>query len=170
MMIRLLPNSICLGLLTTLTGVLALLQPAQAAQKQTNSPVSTTLETGVPTTPTDDSELLAQATEDIPTDLLDLNTLPIEEDPGEAEGFIDGTIIRQVPNTLPPLVQNELGDELILEIFPTGDSFIPADGRSTLGLTGTILDASGQPVGEDVVVTLTTSGGTFIGAAYDIDR
>ncbi|MEM8611919.1 MAG: TonB-dependent receptor [Cyanobacteria bacterium P01_H01_bin.105] len=168
MMIRLLSNSVCLGLLTTLTGVVALLQPSQAAQEQTA--VSTTIETDVSITPAETSELLTQASEDLPTDLLDLNTLPIEEDPGEAEGFIDGTIIRQVPNTLPPLIQDELGDELTLEIFPTGDSFVPADGRSTLGLTGSILDASGQPVSEDVVVTLTASAGTFIGADYDIDR
>ena len=38
MMMRLLSNSICLGLLTTLTGALALLQPARAAQEQTSLP------------------------------------------------------------------------------------------------------------------------------------
>ncbi|NEZ58247.1 TonB-dependent receptor [Adonisia turfae] len=168
MMMRLLSNSICLGLLTTLTGVVALLQPAQAAQETTNS--ASIVESDILVAPVNVPELLTQASDDLPSDLLDSNTLPVEEDPGEAEGFIDGTIIRQVPSGLPPLIQDELGDELTLEIFPTGDAFIPADGRSTMGLQGNILDESGRPVREDVVVTLTSSAGTFIGADYDIDR
>ena len=117
MMMRLLSNSICLGLLTTLTGAVALLQPAQA-QKQ---PVGTSLITNGASSP-ELPELMAQASDDLPSDLLDSNTLPVEEDPGEAEGFIDGTIIRQVPSELPPLIQDELGDELTVEIFPTGRS------------------------------------------------
>ncbi|MEM9805342.1 MAG: TonB-dependent receptor [Cyanobacteria bacterium P01_D01_bin.56] len=168
MMMRLLSNSICLGLLTTLTGVVALLQPARAAQISTVEAVGST----TPFSLTDSSGnfLLAQASDDLPSDLLDENTLPVEEDPGEAEGFIDETIIRQVPSTLPPLVRDELGDELSLEIFPAGDAFLPADGRSTMILRGNILDGSDRPVREDVVVTLTTSAGVFIGADYDIDR
>lgn len=176
---RLLSNSICLGLFTTLTGVVALLQPVQASQSSaTTSERSSVVHddavhgdalqavhSGNGT-----SSLLAQASDDLPSDLLDANTLPVEEDPGEAEGFIDETIIRQVPSTLPPLIRNELGDELTLEIFPAGESFMPADGRSTLSITGAILDTSGRPVQEDVVVTLTTSAGSFIGADYDIDR
>ncbi|MEM7063209.1 MAG: TonB-dependent receptor [Cyanobacteria bacterium P01_B01_bin.77] len=179
MMMRLLSNSICLGLFTTLTGVVALLQPVQASQSSaTTSERSSVVHddavhgdalqavhSGNGT-----SSLLAQASDDLPSDLLDANTLPVEEDPGEAEGFIDETIIRQVPSTLPPLIRNELGDELTLEIFPAGESFMPADGRSTLSITGAILDTSGRPVQEDVVVTLTTSAGSFIGADYDIDR
>lgn len=171
MMMRLLSNSICLGLLTTVTGVVALLQPAQASQRSADV---LTMGTDVvrATGPVGENAptLLVQASDDLPSDLLDANTLPIEEDPGEAEGFIDETIIRQVPSSLPPLIQDELGDELTLEIFPSGESFIPADGRSTLGLQGRILDGSGRPVREDVVVTLTASAGTFIGADYDIDR
>ncbi|MEM9265452.1 MAG: TonB-dependent receptor [Cyanobacteria bacterium P01_F01_bin.13] len=169
MKMRLLSNSICLGLLTTLAGAVGLLQPAGAAQDK-NIP---TVDTSAVLSTTDEANsrnLLAQASDDLPSDLLDSGTIPAEEDPGEAEGFIDGTIIRQVPSSLPPLIEDELGDELTLEIFPAGESFIPADGRSTLTLTGAVLDASGQPVREDVVVTLTTSAGSFIGADYDIDR
>ena len=183
MKMRLLSNSICLGLLTTLTGVFALLQPARAAQDQSGSTadvvspdvlpladINTFDPLGVNSLDVETLELLAQASDDLPSDLLDSNTLPVEEDPGEAEGFIDGTIIREVPSSLPPLIKDELGDDLTVEIVPTGDSFAPADGRSTLGLRGSILDASGRPVREDVVVTLTASAGTFIGADYDIDR
>lgn len=166
MMMRLLSNSICLGLLST-TGLVAILQPAQASQ---TSDVPDAIAQILLSEALDETPLLAQASDELPNDLLDLNTLPVEEDPGEADGFIDETIIRQVPNTTPPLIQNELGDELTLEIFPTGESFMPADGRSTLSLTGRILDGSGRPVREDVVVTLTASAGTFIGADYEIDR
>lgn len=194
MMMRLLSNSICLGLFTTLTGVVALLQPVQASQTATASselavPGDAVLGDAVPNDAISSnpsrsdavrsdavrngdgaSGLWAQASDDLPSDLLDANTLPVEEDPGEAEGFIDETIIRQVPSTLPPLIRDELGDELTLEIFPAGESFIPADGRSTLSIAGSILDNSGRPVQEDVVVTLTASAGSFIGTDYDIDR
>ena len=168
MMMRLLSNSICFGLLTTLTGAVALLQSAQAAQQQPDLLSDRLLLPA--TSEVSATETLAQASDDLPSDLLDANTLPVEEDPGEAEGYIDETIIRQVPSTLPPLIKDELGDDLTLEIFPVGESFLPADGRSTLTLRGSILDASDRPVGEDVVVTLTASAGTFIGADYDIDR
>ncbi|MEM9485481.1 MAG: TonB-dependent receptor, partial [Cyanobacteria bacterium P01_F01_bin.116] len=175
MMMRLLSNSTCLGLLTTVAGAMALLHPVEAAQESAVLSTTASTELLLPmagnTVPTpENAELLAQASDDLPDDLLDANTLPVEEDPGEAEGFIDETIIRQVPSTLPPLIQDELGDDLTLEIFPVGDSFLPADGRSTLVLRGAILDASDRPVSEDVVVTLTTSAGAFIGADYDIDR
>lgn len=223
MMMRLLSNSLCLGLLTTLTGVVAILQPSQAAQEQ---PSLLLVDTSLPlakdtdllivdtnlavpaadlaATGTDISDievldlsaqasdnlpsnllnsntlpvaepiaipsLLTQASDDLPSDLLDSNTLIVEEDPGEAEGFIDGTIIRSVPSNLPPLIQDELGDELSLEIFAAGESFLPADGRSTLTLKGAVLDGNGNPVRKDVLVTLTSSAGSFIGADYDIDR
>ncbi|MEM6253221.1 MAG: TonB-dependent receptor [Cyanobacteria bacterium P01_D01_bin.156] len=190
-MIRLLSNSICLGLLTTLAGVVALLQPVRAAQEQTSAVPSNSAVVSPTTESSDkqsgeltrdlpaensisaeilDGQLLGQASDELPSDLLDENTLPVEEDPGEAEGFIDETIIRQVPSNLPPLIQDELGDELSLEVFPAGDAFLPADGRSTMVLQGSILNGAGRPVGEDVVVTLTVSAGTFIGADYDIDR
>ena len=160
MKMRLLSNSICLGLLT------ALLQPAQAAQEPptTSADVLPAQDAG------ETFNRLAQASVDLPCDLLDSETLPVEEDPGEADGFIDGTIIRDVPSILPPLIEGALGDELSVDLAPTGDSFIPADGRSTLSLAGKILDSSGRPIREDVVVTLTASSGTFIGADYDIDR
>ncbi|MEO0868105.1 MAG: TonB-dependent receptor, partial [Cyanobacteria bacterium J06642_11] len=170
-MMRFLSNSICLGLLSTLAGVVALLQPVQAAQVSHAASESNTADSLVADGYGVSGVLrLAQSSDDLPSDLLDENTLAVEEDPGEAEGFIDGTIIRSVPSNLPPLIQDELGDDLSLEIFPVGDAFLPADGRSTMVLQGDILDVSGRPVSEDVVVTLTASAGTFIGADYDIDR
>ena len=57
-----------------------------------------------------------------------------------------------------------------LEFLPASDSRIPADGRSTVTLSGQVLDANNQPIPEDVTVTLTSSAGKFIGADQDTDR
>ena len=158
MMTRLLTNAIGLGLLTSLAGSIALLQPTWAASNDVSSAVDA------------EADLVSQARDDLPTDLLDTNTPPTLEDPGEAEGFIDEVIIRQVPSTSPELIDDVLGEELSIELIPAGDVFVPADGRSTLTLNGTIVNGAGQPVTEDAVVTLTASSGTFIGADYDLDR
>ncbi|WP_155523824.1 TonB-dependent receptor [Nodosilinea nodulosa] len=47
---------------------------------------------------------------------------------------------------------------------------IPANGRSALTLVGAVTTAAGDPLDDDVVVTLTSSAGEFIGADYDSDR
>ncbi|KAM3106090.1 Ig-like domain-containing protein [Phormidesmis sp. 146-33] len=57
-----------------------------------------------------------------------------------------------------------------IEFSPASDSRIPADGRSTVTLSGQILDANNQPISEDVTVTLTSSAGKFIGADQGSDR
>ncbi|MGA7935919.1 MAG: hypothetical protein WCA35_20370, partial [Kovacikia sp.] len=54
--------------------------------------------------------------------------------------------------------------------LPTTNPQIPADGRSTVTLEGQIVDGLGQPIGQDAVVTLTASAGTFVGADFDRDR
>ncbi len=55
-------------------------------------------------------------------------------------------------------------------LTPQSESRIPADGRSRLTLLGQVLDAAGQPVQAQTFVTLTTTGGKFIGADQDVDR
>lgn len=82
----------------------------------------------------------------------------------EPLGEIDETIIRPVPD---PLLLEELYQ---IEIAPTNSPLIAADRRSTLKLSGSISDAEGNLLDNDIVVTLTTSAGEFIGADYDIDR
>lgn len=47
---------------------------------------------------------------------------------------------------------------------------IPADGRSVLTVQGQILNDEGQQITSDVVVTLTSSAGKFVGADHDRDR
>jgi hypothetical protein len=84
----------------------------------------------------------------------------------EAEGEIDDTI-RQGP-MLPREPARE--QDYQLQIAPTEDPRIGADRRSLVKLGGSLTDASGAVIGGDVVVTLTTSAGEFIGADYDIDR
>lgn len=47
---------------------------------------------------------------------------------------------------------------------------IPADGRSVVTVEGQIFNHEGQRIAEDVVVTLTSSAGKFVGADHDRDR
>ncbi|MBP0020102.1 MAG: hypothetical protein J7647_21425 [Cyanobacteria bacterium SBLK] len=57
-----------------------------------------------------------------------------------------------------------------ISLKPVGDPRIPADGRSTLVFEGTIADDNGNPVTEDILVTLTASAGEFIDSDRDPDR
>jgi hypothetical protein len=57
-----------------------------------------------------------------------------------------------------------------LLIAPQSDSRIPADGRSRVTIGGQVLDGAGKPVLDQLTVTLTSTGGQFIGADQDVDR
>lgn len=57
-----------------------------------------------------------------------------------------------------------------LEVFPSGNPQIPADGRSLATIQGRITDANGELVSQDAIVTLTASAGRFVGADQDEDR
>jgi hypothetical protein len=73
----------------------------------------------------------------------------------------------------PPLLEGPLPegpDQYQLVVQPLGDAFVPADGRSRLPIVGQIFDREGEPVNQDVVVTLTTNAGEFLGADYEADR
>lgn len=56
-----------------------------------------------------------------------------------------------------------------IELMPTSESRVAADGRSRITFSGRILDRAGALIEEDAIVTLTTTGGKFIGADYDTD-
>jgi len=83
---------------------------------------------------------------------------------GEVEAEIDDVILRQVPDA------RLLEEIYTLEVSPVLESRIDADRRSTLKIAGQVNDENGELIDHDVVVTLTTSAGEFIGADYDIDR
>lgn len=57
-----------------------------------------------------------------------------------------------------------------IEIAPVGDPRVQADGRSSIKIQGEITDANNQPINDDVMVTLTSSAGKFIGADQDKDQ
>ncbi|MEO1387077.1 MAG: TonB-dependent receptor [Cyanobacteria bacterium J06634_6] len=82
----------------------------------------------------------------------------------EAEAEIDEVILRQVPD------ERLLETLYTIEVYPANDERIDADRRSTLKLAGQVNDENGDLINHDVVVTLTSSAGEFIGADYDIDR
>ena len=83
---------------------------------------------------------------------------------GEAEAEIDEVIIRQVPDS------RLLEDLYTIQVAPVAESSVDADRRSTLKIAGQVNDETGELINHDVVVTLTTTAGEFIGADYDIDR
>ena len=56
-----------------------------------------------------------------------------------------------------------------LDIAPAGEERAQADGRSTIRLRGTLTDEKGQPITGDVLVTLTSSAGKFVGADQSRD-
>ncbi|WP_242037999.1 hypothetical protein [Tolypothrix sp. FACHB-123] len=90
----------------------------------------------------------------------------------------------QIPQTPAPIAQPETipteltpvsspqnpNRKLKIEILPVGDPRVQADGRSTIKLQGQITDEQGQLIPEDVLVTLTTSAGKFVGADQDKDQ
>lgn len=73
----------------------------------------------------------------------------------------------QAPTALPPGINAQ---KVKLEIAPAADPRAQADGRSTVKLRGTLTDERGQPIPGDVVVTLTTSAGKFVGADQSRDQ
>ncbi|NJM18789.1 MAG: hypothetical protein HC907_08775 [Richelia sp. SM1_7_0] len=59
--------------------------------------------------------------------------------------------------------------EVQLDISPVGDPVVQADGRSTIQIRGQIVNKEGQVIPRDVLVTLTSSAGKFIGSDQDKD-
>ncbi|OKH49254.1 hypothetical protein NIES2101_21300 [Calothrix sp. HK-06] len=70
------------------------------------------------------------------------------------------------PTALP---QGLTAQKVKLDIAPAGDPRAQADGRSTIRLRGTLTDEKGQPITGDVLVTLTSSAGKFVGADQSRD-
>ncbi|NJM96328.1 MAG: TonB-dependent receptor [Phormidesmis sp. RL_2_1] len=116
------------------------------------------------------TEALSEAQRPVLTPPVPINSQLINEGlQGEIEGEIDDSVIRQVPDVL--LQQSiESGEEYSIRVGPIENSRVLADRRATVKLGGSIVDADGEPIAGDVVVTLTASAGEFIGADYDIDR
>ncbi len=86
---------------------------------------------------------------------------------------------QQTPLKAPPTTQEVLPSstpqtigktKTRIELTPVGDPRVQADGRSTIKLSGQITDEKGQLITKDVMVTLTTTAGKFIGADQDKDQ
>ena len=74
-----------------------------------------------------------------------------------------------VPNPLANVLAAPATNANKIELMPTSESRVAADGRSRITFSGRILDGAGALIEEDAIVTLTTTGGKFIGADYDTD-
>ncbi len=71
-------------------------------------------------------------------------------------------------NSTPASRQRSRSD-IQLEITPVGDPVVQADGRSTIQIRGQIINKEGEVIPRDVLVTLTSSAGKFIGADQNKD-
>ncbi|QQE63906.1 hypothetical protein GFS31_05770 [Leptolyngbya sp. BL0902] len=80
--------------------------------------------------------------------------------------------VPQVPPEVVPLapVVPVVVADYQVTLRPQREVQIPANSRSSLVVEGEVLDPDGNPVERDVVVTLTSSAGEFVGADYDTDR
>jgi len=75
-----------------------------------------------------------------------------------------------VETALPTLPEaNNRFAELKIELNPASNPLIPADGRSLAMIEGKITKENGELLNEDVVVTLTSSAGKFVGKDFDND-
>jgi hypothetical protein len=72
-----------------------------------------------------------------------------------------------VAPTVTPAAANQL---TTLTLIPTSSSRVAADGRTRITLTGQLTGSGGAPFGGEATVTLTTTGGKFIGVDQDADR
>jgi hypothetical protein len=82
----------------------------------------------------------------------------------------DNTLTVQAANGTPTSLKLTVKKTALkIEITPIGNPRLPADGRSTLTISGRITDESGQPISQDALVTLTSSAGQFVGADEDKD-
>jgi hypothetical protein len=112
-----------------------------------------------------DPKLPSQIQSDAEQNLVIQSWYNVPLQPGE------NTLTVQAPNGVPSSVQVVVQpSSLRLEVFPTQNSRIPADGRSTLTINGRIVGENNQPIAQDAIVTLTSSAGKFIGADQDTDK
>lgn len=73
--------------------------------------------------------------------------------------------------TPPPPAQPADANQLTtLTLTPTSNSRVAADGRTRITLTGQLKGSSGAPFMGEATVTLTTTGGKFMGADQEPDR
>ena len=68
-----------------------------------------------------------------------------------------------------PTTRQRSRAEVQLDISPVGDPVVQADGRSTIQIRGEIINQEGEVIPRDVLVTLTSSAGKFIGSDQDKD-
>ncbi|WOD40588.1 TonB-dependent receptor [Nodosilinea sp. E11] len=205
---RLASRSLGLGLLTTLTGSLGVLLPAQATPETlgTAADLAPAAHSGAlvdsvalsepgasaPAVVTDQAlawesseQAIAESTV-LPMGYLPEVTAPATALPGTAvplanrrenselfEFQFGGDQLPLSPPPTQPLAPVVAQPEAVsyqLTLTPEREVQIPANGRSALTLVGAVTTADDQPLEGDVVVTLTSTAGEFIGADYDRDR
>ncbi|MCX7594227.1 MAG: hypothetical protein N2235_10770 [Fischerella sp.] len=109
-------------------------------------------------------------------------TSPFSGDPNSVLQQDPATEFQQNPNSplqqptsptdgAPKIIPPTPGQPKVkLEIAPVGDPRVQADGRSTIKLQGQIVDAKGEVIRKDAIVTFTSSAGKFVGTDQNKDQ
>lgn len=100
-----------------------------------------------------------------------ITDVAIAQDASEEPGLAKETLLAQntTPNPPAKLLAAPATNATKLELTPSSESKVAADGRSRITFSGRILDGAGALIEEDAIVTLTASGGKFIGVDADTD-
>ena len=148
-------------ILTPQTGVLASRSTNLVVQYNADAKIQVNVNQK-PLDPSITTEQERDATKNIVTQVW--YNIPLEE--GE------NTLTVQAGNGTPVSVQLTVKDTAArkIELTPVGDPRIPADARSTLTISGRVINDKSELIAEDAIVTLTTSAGKFVGADEDKDR
>ncbi len=109
------------------------------------------------------NEIISITAEETPPDPLGSETNP------EVLGDGETLQLDEAADAIPDQPASDEVNALVLELVPVDSAAVPADNRSILELKGSITDNEGAALLRDVVVTLTTSAGEFLGADYDSD-
>jgi uncharacterized protein YegP (UPF0339 family) len=120
-----------------------------------------------PTPPVIDQTAPPPAEQNVPINVPQPPTQSPNQPPSLPPSQTSPSNEQRVPET--PAQEAPIQKKLRIEFGPVGDSKVQADGRSTIKLTGQIFDKDGQLITNDVIVTLTTTAGKFVGADFDKD-
>ncbi|MGB3636749.1 MAG: hypothetical protein WBA39_04035 [Rivularia sp. (in: cyanobacteria)] len=101
--------------------------------------------------------------------LEEVEVLPIQPQPNTQDRQTQAEPSLPLQENSTPPSRQRSRSKIQLEITPVGDPVVQADGRSTIQIRGQIINPEGEVIPRDVLVTLTSSAGKFIGSDQDKD-
>lgn len=96
--------------------------------------------------------------------------VPVQAVPAPLEENEEILVEEMSGDAIEPGVSQFPSTQVSLEVFPADNPRVLADGRSLVSVSGRVVDGQGTPIAQDVLITLTTEAGKFVGADYDVDQ